>query len=115
MLYCEMDIFESIDVMLMNDTELMAEIEADIYEESDTNDYVQPLYKLLTSQLDADISEITLSVYTDDTDIEIYSGKANLYPYEYDTPITDYNIYNVCGKVYIDAWGVFPKWRKIEI
>ena len=79
------------------------------------DEYKQPLYKLLTSQLDANISEITLTVFTDDTDIEIYSGKANLYPYEYDTPIADYNIYNIGDKVYMDVWGVFPKWRDIEI
>ena len=115
MLRCEMEVFDAIDDMLIADEELMSEIEAEIYEEMETNDHKQPLYKLLTSQLDANISEITLTVFTDDTDEEIYSGKANLYPYEYDTPIADYNIYNIGDKVYMDVWGVFPKWRDIEI
>lgn len=115
MLRCEMEVFDAVDDMLMADDELMAEIEAEIYEEMEANDHKQPLYKLLTSQLDANMSEIILTVFTDDTDEEVYSGKANLYPYEYDTPVADYNIYNVGSKVYMDVWGVFPKWRDIEI
>lgn len=115
MLRCEMEVIDAIDDMLMADANLMAEIETDIYEEMEANKYTQPLYKLLTSQLDANKSDIILTVYTDDTDIEVYSGKADKYPYEYDTPIADYNIYNVCGKVYMDVWGIFPKWRDIEI
>ena len=115
MLRCEMEVFDAIDDMLIADEELMSEIEAEISEEMEANEYKQPLYKLLTSQLDANISEIILTVFTDDTDIEIYSGKANLYPYEYDTPIADYHIYNIGDKVYMDVWGVFPKWRDIEI
>ena len=115
MLRCEMEVIDAIDDMLMADEELMTEIEAEIYEEIEANDYKQPLYKLLTSQLDANISDIELTVFTDDDDIEVYSGKANLYPYEYDTPVMDYNIYNCCGKVCVDVWCIFPKWRDIEI
>ncbi len=104
MLNCEMDIFESIDNMLMNDSELMAELEADIYEEIETNDCKQSLYEVLTSQVDADISEITLSVYIDNIDVKVYRGKADLYPYDYDTSVIDYSVYNIFNKVYIDAW-----------
>ena len=115
MLRCEMEVFDAMDEMLISDSELMAEIEAEIYEEMEVDDHKQPLYKLLTSQLDANISDIELTVFTDDADIEVYSGKANLYPYDYETPITDYNIYNIGNTIYMDVWGVFPKWREIEI
>lgn len=99
-----MDVFESIDNILVNDAELMSELEADIYEEIETNNYKQSLYKVLTSQIDADISEITLSVYIDNIDVKVYRGKADLYPYDYNTSIINYSIYNISNKVYIDAW-----------
>ena len=104
MLNCEMDIFESIDNMLMNDSEFMSELEADIYEEIETNDDKLSLYEVLTSQFDADISEITLTVYIDNIDVKVYRGRADLYPYDYDTSVIDYSVYNMFGKVYIDTW-----------
>lgn len=87
----------------------------DIDEEPEESEYKQPLYKLLTSQLDVSISDIDLSVFTDDDDTEVYHGMANKYPYDYDTPVIDYNIYNCCGKVCLDVWCMFPKWRDIVI
>ncbi len=119
MLHCELEPMEyavTMEEAIIGDSYLSDDFfDYDIDDESEEAEYKQPLYKLLTTQLDANISDIELTVFTDDTEEEVYCGKANLYPYEYDTPIADYNIYNVCGKVYMDVWGVFPKWRDIEI
>ncbi len=122
MLLCELEPMEyavTMEEAIIGDSYLSDDFfDYDIDEELEKleeNEYKQPLYKLLTSQLDANISDIELSIFTDDDDIEVYHGKANNYPYDYDTPVIDYNIYNCCGKVCIDAWCMFPKWRDIVI
>ena len=47
MLRCEMDVYEAIDAALMEDTELMAEIEAEVYEtptEAEADEFIDWLY-----------------------------------------------------------------------
>ena len=119
MLLCELEPMEytvTMEETMIEDSYLFDDFfDYDIDKEMEVDGYKQPLYKLLTSQLDANISDIELTVFTDDTDMEVYSGKANLYPYDYETPITDYNIYNIGNTIYMDVWGIFPKWRDIVI
>lgn len=118
MLLCELEPMEyavTMEEAIIEDSYLFDDFfDYDIDEEPEEIEHKQPLYKLLTSQLDASISEINLTVFTD-TEIQVYSGKANLYPYDYEAPVIDYHIYNIDNQVYIDAWCIFPKWRDIVV
>ena len=77
-------------------------------EERFDNDYTELLnsefYKLVTSNLDADLYDLNLYVY-DEWDNKIWHGIAGMYPYEWiDVKVLDYSTYNVDGKVFMDMW-----------
>lgn len=132
MLRCEMDAYEAIDNALMADAELMAELEAQIYEdceimtESEANEFINWLYddfddvfdiskselwKLCNSNIDCNFSNLNITIF-DDCDNVMYQGLALDYPYDwYDCYIDDYNTYNIENKVYMDIWAHFHTWK----
>lgn len=115
MLYNELDVMDyavTMETEMLEDEELIDTIMSDLEEENQT---IMPLYKLCTSNIDATINDIHLTVYSDDTDIEVYQGIAKDFPYDWDYGVADYSIYNIGNTVYIDAWCVFDKWRDIEL
>ena len=71
------------------------------------------IIELVNSNMDVNACNTWLTVYTDDSNIEVYQGNALEYPYE-DAPVWDYSMYNLdymdC-KVCIDVWATFPRWR----
>lgn len=124
MLRCEMEVFDAIDDMLMNDAELMNEIEAEIYEaeimtEAEADEFINWLYedfsdvldisnselwKLCNSNLDANFSNLNITIF-DENDNTMYQGIAMDYPYDWYIEILDYHTYNIENKVYIDIWA----------
>lgn len=115
MLYNEMDIqdFEvAVETALLEDEVLMDEIMRELEEEATT---IMPLYKLCTSEVGATLSDIHLTVYTYDTDIEVYQGIARAFPYDWECGVADYSVYNIDNTTCIDVWCVFDKWRDITI
>lgn len=124
MLRCEMEVMDVIDDMLMADTELMGEIEAEIYEaeimsEIEADEFIDWLYddfsdvldisnselwKLCNANLDANFSNLNITIF-DENDNTIYQGIAMDYPYDWYIKILDYHTYNIENKVYIDIWA----------
>ena len=115
MLYNELDVMEYAVTMedeMFNDEVLIDDIMSELEE---TSRIIMPLHKLCTSNIDATISDIHLTVFTDNTDTEVYQGIARYFPYDWESGVTDYSIYNIDNNVYIDAWCVFDTWRDITI
>lgn len=114
MLYNELDVMEyaiTVEDKMLNDEILIDDIMSELEE---TSRIIMPLHKLCTSNIDATISDIHLTVYTDN-DIEVYQGIAKDFPYDWTYSVVDYSIYNIEDTVYIDAWCMFDKWRDMEI
>lgn len=110
MLKCELDVM---DYMVTMETEELEVITA--IEERFNNDYAELLnsefYKLVTSNIDADMYELNLFVYNEEEE-EVYRGIAAHYPYEWiDTKVLDYSMYNIGNNVYMDIWIKSDKWR----
>ncbi len=84
MLRCEMEVMDAIDEMLMADEELMAEIEADIYEE------LEPFES--DANYDDYIAECMTWYYKSNEDVTVEDVLYH-YGYEYDSkPSASYNI-----------------------